>query len=137
MRHPPSAAAIHRVSIVIDRVRADLSHAWTVAEMAAIIGVSESQLRRLFIESFGATPRQRLCCLRLEAAARLLAEPSMRVKEIQMRVGIADASHFCRDFRERFGASPSEYRESLLRYLRTDTTDSDARWRLEKKDSAH
>jgi AraC-like DNA-binding protein len=40
----------------------------------------------------------------------LLRDPGMRVKEIQARVGIADASHFCRDFRDRFGASPTEYR---------------------------
>ncbi|MFM8533529.1 MAG: helix-turn-helix transcriptional regulator [Acidimicrobiia bacterium] len=105
--------------------------------MAALIGISASQLRRLFMHHFGATPRQRLCNLRLEAAARLLADPSMRIKEIQLRVGIADASHFCRDFRQRFGVSPSEYRESLLHLLRTDTTDSDARRRQEMEDSAH
>ncbi len=137
MSYPPRPAAIHRLSIVIDRVRTDLSHAWTVSEMAAVIGVSSSQLRRLFAHHFGATPRQRLCNLRLEAAARLLADPGIRIKEIQLRVGIADASHFCRDFRERFGVSPSEYRESLMHCLRTDTTDSDARWRLQKNDSAH
>lgn len=130
-------SSVHRVSIVIDRVRVDLAHAWTVTEMAAVIGVSSSQLRRLFIQIVGATPRQRLCGLRLEAAARLLADPSIRVKEIMVRVGIADPSHFCRDFRERFGVSPSEYRESLLALPRTDTTDSDARWSLEKNDSAH
>jgi transcriptional regulator GlxA family with amidase domain len=133
----PLPAAIHRVSIVIDRVRADLAHAWTVSEMAAVIGVSDGQLRRLFMQHLGATPRQRLCGLRLEAAARLLADPSMRVKEVQVRVGIADASHFCRDFRDRFGVSPSEYRESLLHLQRTDSTDTDARWGQEKNDSAH
>ncbi|HWI18214.1 MAG TPA: AraC family transcriptional regulator [Vicinamibacterales bacterium] len=137
MTASPVPAAIHRVSIVIDRVRADLAHAWTVPEMAAVIGVSSGQLRRLFMQNFGATPRLRLCALRLEAAARLLADPGMRVKEIRERVGIADASHFCRDFRARFGMSPTEYRESLLPCLRTDTTDNDARWRQEKNDSAH
>jgi len=129
--------AIHRVSIVIDRVRIDLAHDWTVAEMAAVIGVSSGQLRRLFMQNYGATPRQRLCSLRLEAAARLLAEPGTRIKEIQARVGIADASHFCRDFRNRFGMSPTEYRESVLQCLRTDTTDSDARLGLEMNDSAY
>lgn len=133
----PVLAATHRVSIVVDRVRADLTHDWTVPEMAAVIGVSSSQLRRLFADQLGATPRQRLCNLRLEAAARLLADPGIRIKEVQMRVGISDASHFCRDFRERFGVSPSEYRESMLHLLRTDTTDSDARWRQQKNDSAH
>jgi transcriptional regulator GlxA family with amidase domain len=123
--------------MVIDRVRIDLARAWTVEEMGAVIGVSAGQLRRLFLQYLGATPRQRLCNLRLEAAARLLADPSLRIKEVRVRVGITDASHFCRDFRERFGVSPSEYRETLLPCLRTDSTDSNERLGLVKEDSAH
>jgi transcriptional regulator GlxA family with amidase domain len=137
MRDRFSLADVHRVSIVVDRVRISLAHDWTVSEMAAVIGVSASQLRRLFMRNLGATPRQRLCSLRLEAAARLLQDPGLRIKEIQTRVGIADASHFCRDFRERFGASPTAYRESLLNCARPDSLDDDARSGLQKIDSAH
>ena len=59
---------------------------------------------------WGATPRQLLCNMRLQAAARLLRDPGIRIKEIQARVGVADASHFCRDFRDRFGMSPTDTR---------------------------
>ncbi|MBY0496270.1 MAG: helix-turn-helix transcriptional regulator [Cyanobacteria bacterium] len=91
-------------------IEADLQRPWTVAEMAAVLGVSDGQLRRLCSGVLGASPRQLLCNLRLQAAAVLLRDPGIRVKEIQARVGIADASHFCRDFRDRFGLSPTEYR---------------------------
>jgi AraC-like DNA-binding protein len=45
------------------------------------------------------------------------------VKEIQARVGIADASHFCRDFRDRYGVSPTEYRYQVST-ARTDSRDT-------------
>jgi len=99
-----------RLAAVVRAIEADLEHEWTVPEMAAVLGISAGQLRRVVKDTEGATPRQWLCNLRLERAARLLADTSLRIKEIQTRVGIADASHFARDFRDRFGASPSEYR---------------------------
>lgn len=101
-----------RVAAVVRAIEADLPREWTVAEMAAVLGVSDGQLRRLVAEGVGATPRHLLCNLRLQAAARLLADPGLRVKEIRARVGIADASHFCRDFRDRYGTTPSEFRLS-------------------------
>lgn len=101
-----------RVAAVVRAIEADLPRDWTVAEMAAVLGVSDGQLRRLVADGVHATPRHLLCNVRLQAAARLLADPGMRIKEIRALVGLADASHFCRDFRDRFGMTPSEYRVS-------------------------
>ena len=107
-RRPDNAGA--RITLLMRALAGDLARAWTVTEMGALLGVSDGQLRRLCAAGVGATPRQLLCNMRLQAAARLLRDPAMRIKEIQARVGIADASHFCRDFRDRFGMSPTEYR---------------------------
>ena len=111
-----------RIGALMRAVQADLQRDWDVAQMAAVIGVSDAQLRRLCARALGASPRQLLCNLRLQSAAVLLRDPSMRIKEIQARVGIADASHFCRDFRDRFGVSPTEYRYQFER--RTDSVDT-------------
>lgn len=112
-----------RIAALMRAVQRDLQRDWDVAAMAAVLGVSDTQLRRLCAQVLGASPRQLLCNLRLQSAAVLLRDPSMRVKEIQARVGIADASHFCRDFRERFGVSPSEYRYQLT-HGPTDSIDT-------------
>lgn len=111
-----------RIGALMRAIQRDLQRDWSVAAMAAVIGVSDAQLRRLCARVLGASPRQLLCNLRLESAAVLLRDPAMRVKEVQARVGIADASHFCRDFRERFGVSPSEFRYQLANG-RTDSDD--------------
>jgi transcriptional regulator GlxA family with amidase domain len=115
-----------RVQALARAVIGDMSRPWTVPEMAARLGISAGQLRRVIKDSHGATPRQWLCNLRLERAADLLADPSLRVKEIQSRVGIADASHFARDFRDRFGTSPTEFRWRSLSAAH-DSLDHDAR----------
>ena len=111
-----------RMGALMRAIQADLQRDWDVTQMAAVVGVSDAQLRRLCARALGASPRQLLCNLRLQSAAVLLRDPSMRIKEIQARVGIADASHFCRDFRDRFGVSPTEYRYQFER--RTDSVDT-------------
>ena len=113
-----------RIAALMRALQRDLQRDWDVSSMAAVVGVSDAQLRRLCARALGASPRQVLCNLRLQSAAVLLRDPSMRVKEIQARVGIADASHFCRDFRDRFGVSPTEYRYQFER--QTDSGDTRA-----------
>lgn len=112
-----------RIAALMRAIQLNLQRDWSVTEMAAVLGVSDAQLRRLCARALGASPRQLLCNIRLQSAAILLRDPSMRVKEIQARVGIADASHFCRDFRDRFGVSPTEYRYQVT-HLRTDSVDT-------------
>ena len=114
MAKPRASDAHIRVAAVVDAVRGNLHKPWTVAEMAAVVGVSDGQLRRLFAVAHRRSPQQFLIDLRLEIASTLLADPALRIKEIQAHVGIADSSHFCRDFRARYGVSPTEYRAARL-----------------------
>lgn len=122
MRRRRDSAGV-RIGALMRAIQRDLQRPWNVSETAAVLGVSDAQLRRLCAQALGSSPRQLLCNLRLQSAAVLLRDPSMRVKEIQARVGIADASHFCRDFRDRFGVSPTEYRYQLSQ-PRTDSVDT-------------
>jgi AraC-like DNA-binding protein len=124
--------AKHRVSMLMRAIEKDLPRDWTVTKMAAVLGVSDTQLRRICMTAVGATPRHLLCNMRLQAAAVLLHDPGIRVKEIQARVGIGDASHFCRDFRDRFGVSPTEYR--YLHAARTNSVDAAVRHRQQMND---
>lgn len=48
--------------------------------------------------------------LRLQEASRLLKETDKQITEIAVSVGYKNISHFSRTFKERFGASPKEYR---------------------------
>lgn len=114
MTRTPREDVDPRMLALARAVEADLGRAWTVPALAGVLGITAGHLRRIVKHAVGATPRQWLCNLRLEHAARLLADPSLRVKEVQWQVGITDASHFTRDFRDRFGMCPTEFRLACL-----------------------
>jgi AraC-like DNA-binding protein len=61
----------------------------------------------------GMTPAQHLKSLRIQKAKELLEGTFLNVKQIMMEVGINDESHFVRDFNERYGLPPTEYRRNF------------------------
>ncbi len=79
---------------------------------AASRGLSPRLVATLLKEATGLHFKGALNELRLAEAARLLRESKANVSEIGYAVGFQNASHFGRAFRDRFGASPSEYRSS-------------------------
>ncbi|MGJ7494913.1 helix-turn-helix domain-containing protein [Variovorax sp. RT4R15] len=84
----------------------------TAGAIAADLGVSERTLHRCLARG-GATFGQCLVDCRMAVARRLLDDARfdrLTVAEIGRRVGLADASHFIRQCRRQFGATPGELR---------------------------
>ena len=82
----------------------------TVSLLASACGYSARHLSRLFARYCGMSPMQYLANLRLSRAAELLSENRLTLTEISERVGICDSSAFSRNFRQRYGITPTEYR---------------------------
>ena len=86
--------------------------ALSVAMLAAELGMSASQIHRVF-KSEPLTLSQYIWDRRLEACSRDLLDPreaGRTVGEIAYGRGFSDAAHFSRAFRERFGCSPRDWR---------------------------
>lgn len=81
-----------------------------VAEIAASVGLGERQLRRRFERHLGTTVVGAVRDRRLDAACKLLAM-RMPVAAVAAQVGIGSAAGFARQFRRRYGLSPSDYRQ--------------------------
>jgi len=86
-----------------------LHERWSVARMAAAVGVSAPHLHRLCRSYLGESPQRVAQRLRMETARRALLEDGPKLQEVAQRVGYADAFAFSKAFKRRFGKSPSRF----------------------------
>jgi len=81
-----------------------------VGQIASSLNLSESRFRHLFKQELGISPTQYLKIVRLGQARELLTSSFLTIKEVAVRVGFNDISHFVRDYKNLFGQTPSEAR---------------------------
>jgi AraC-like DNA-binding protein len=86
------------------------AHPWTVAELAAKVGVSRAALARRFTAQVGEPPMAYLTSWRLALAADLLRETDHTVSTIARKVGYANAFALSVAFKRVRGIRPSEHR---------------------------
>lgn len=84
----------------------------SIPELAGHVGVSERQLDRLFRADLGASPAEIYRGMRLDFGRWLVASTKRTVFEVATLAGFADGAHFAREFRRRFGTSPSSLRSA-------------------------
>lgn len=84
----------------------------TLAELAALSGVSRFQLLRGFVRELGITPHAYLLQLRVRLARRLLMK-NCSPAEAALLAGFADQSHLTRAFVRQLGITPGRYRQAL------------------------
>ncbi|HZA78223.1 MAG TPA: AraC family transcriptional regulator [Acidimicrobiales bacterium] len=89
-------------------------HPWTVATLAAEIGVSRASLARRFTELVGEPPMTYLTGWRLALAADLLREPDATVGAVARQVGYASPFALSTAFKRVHGISPREHRVAAL-----------------------
>ncbi|SFE12380.1 AraC-type DNA-binding protein [Paenibacillus algorifonticola] len=91
---------------------AALNQHYGIDDIAAELGISVSHCNRVFRQVFEISPRVFLSSEMLHEAKVLLNDPQMSISQISAILGYRDISHFSRQFKRWYGASPSEYRRS-------------------------
>lgn len=86
------------------------AHPWTVASLAAEIGVSRAALARRFHDVVGEPPMTFLTGWRLALAADLLCEPDATVGSVAQKVGYRSPFALSTAFKRVRGVSPQEHR---------------------------
>lgn len=81
--------------------------------LARKAGLSPNYLRSVFKEITGKTILEYIIEIRLEKAAELLKNKSMKIKEISAAVGYDNVSYFGTLFQKKYGATPNEYRKMV------------------------
>jgi AraC-like DNA-binding protein len=90
------------------------AHPWTVAGLAAEIGVSRAALSRRFHDLVGEPPMTFLTGWRLALAADLLCEPDATVGSVAERVGYSSPFALSTAFKRVRGVSPQEHRTRAM-----------------------
>ncbi len=96
----------------MEYVAKNFSREISAESVAEIVGISPYFFSRIFREKTGESFVEYITRVRMEAAARLLLDPVLSIKEVCASCGYIDPNYFGRLFRKQFGMLPEEYKEA-------------------------
>jgi AraC family transcriptional regulator len=105
-------ARMHRV---LEHIERKLDEPLDLAALAEVANFSPFHFHRLFAAWTGARVGDYVRRRRLEVAAlRLVTQPTTGILDIALTVGFGSAEAFARSFKQRFGYSPTSWREKRI-----------------------
>ena len=107
--HQENTIVSHALQYIADHVYEKLS----VEIVAKEIGISASHLTALFHRQMRISPGEYIRRVKLEESKRLIREGTMNFSQIAAILNYSTIHHFSRQFKDKFGISPSEYSKSI------------------------
>ena len=95
-------------------LRQNLSHQWTVEEMAALVGLGTTLFNEKVKNYSGFSPINYLINIRISEAIKLLKRPDISLTDIALDTGFYSSQHFSTTFKKLTGYTPSEFRKNHL-----------------------
>lgn len=109
---------LSKVTELIDKyIRENYMYDISMQDLARTMNYSEAYFCKLFKQCFNKNFTSYLTEFRVEAAKKLLKEPTVNVKEIGKAVGYGDSNYFAKVFKRITGQSPTEYRMYIFQNL--------------------
>jgi len=108
-----TGAATKKVVSAENWLRNHLLTGPAIAQAARAVGISASQLRRLFWSVRKARPQQILHKLKFERAMEMMANSNIKLANVSAECGFKGASNFCRAFKAYYGTSPAAWRREI------------------------
>lgn len=99
-----------RVEKAIALLEENLHRSVHYEEIAQAVNLSLPRLRSLFRAETGESLARYQKGRRMQAALTLLQNSFLNLKQIMLKVGINDESHFVRDFKKAYKLPPMQYR---------------------------
>ena len=95
-----------------EALRDDLSHQWTVDEMAALAAMGTTLFNEKVKNYSGFTPLNYLINIRISEAIKLLKKGEVNITDIALDTGFYSSQHFSTTFKKLTGFTPSEFRKN-------------------------
>lgn len=112
---PPAAHHFSGISKAIRTIREEYSRPLTIPSLARECGMSVRSLHRRYRDVTGTTIGKDLLARRLKAAAEMLRENDIKLEPLAMETGLRNAKNLCRLFKEYFGLTPGQWKDSHRR----------------------
>jgi AraC-like DNA-binding protein len=93
-------------------LRENLEHQWTVAEMAALVGLGTTAFTEKVKSYTGFSPLNYLINIRISEAIRLLKRSDVNLTDIALDTGFYSSQHFSTTFKKLTGYTPSQFRKN-------------------------
>lgn len=100
------------IAKAIQMIRNEYSRPLKVGSLARECGMSVRTLHRLYRAVTGNTIGKDLAARRIHAAADMLRIDGLKLEPIAMETGLHSAKNLCRLFKEHFGVTPGQWKES-------------------------
>ena len=86
---------------------------FTVEELARRLNLSRVQLYRKIKAMFGISANEYISGIRLEKSREMLRQTSLNIAEIAYACGFSSPNYFSTSFKNKYGITPKEYKNSL------------------------
>jgi AraC-like DNA-binding protein len=83
-----------------------------VADLCALVQLSEAHFSRAFRRTFGRSPHAFVIRRRVELAAQYMLQTEAPLSDIALRCGFTDQPHLCKHFRQTMGQTPAAWRRA-------------------------
>jgi len=104
-----ASAAERQVNQAVRWLSVQYPHNISINQLAKSLGYHRTHLSKIFKQHMGVSPMQFLMQIRLDQAKSLL-QSSLTIEQVAASVGFADPLYFSKQFRKRYGESPTQYR---------------------------
>jgi AraC-like DNA-binding protein len=98
-------------------LREDLSHQWTLDEMAALVGLGITAFSEKVKSYTGFSPLNYLINIRISEAIKLLKRTDVHITDIALDVGFYSSQHFATTFKKLTGYTPTEFRKKHIQTI--------------------
>jgi AraC family transcriptional regulator len=100
----------HQLRQVLDYVHDALDQDIKLADLAALLNMSQFHFSHQFKQAIGTSPYQYLLQQRVERAKQLLQQTERSIIDIALACGFNSHSHLSKQFRQLTGTTPRQYR---------------------------
>lgn len=107
----PKASGGHRLSEMMDRIRATIVEDHGISSMAKMVAMSSRTFQRRFIALTGVSAMQWLTQERLSRSCLLLETTDMTMERVSQAAGFGNAETMRYHFRQALSLSPTDYRK--------------------------